>query len=313
MSKINILKAVLFLIPIIIFLGFIEVKLSLIPNSYSLKQKLVNNAAADQILVLGSSHSYYDINPAVWPVPGINLADTSQSLWYDREIVNKYLPEMKNLKLIVLPISYFSLWYDFTTNPDEYFRQFYYFRFMGLMPSVTKTIFDIRNFSLIALYQPDTVRSLISHNFTADFTDNINSTGSYRASFTRYADINDSAGYQRIRFHELLMSDTWYAKNTEYVKNIISLCQKRHIPVLLIVPPVYKTYSAFASRGKLDEIAKFLQNVTDNKTVFSKSYFTDARFSIEDYFENDHLNAIGADKFSDYLYEEMIRPIITLR
>jgi hypothetical protein len=310
MHKQDIYKVILFLIPLITFLGLIEWNLSRIPNSYTLKDHLSRTPADIQILVLGSSHSYFDINPSVWPIAGINLANTSQSLWYDSQIAENYIPRFKNLKLVIMPISYFSLWYDLSINPDEYFRQFYYFRFMRLLPSRLQTLFDIRNFSLIALYQPSTVWTLAINHFSADFINNINETGSYRAGYTRFADINDIAGKDRVAFHEKLMSDDWFNQNVSYLKNIISLCQKRNIAIMLLTLPVYPTYANFMNPQKINSLNRIINDLTDNKTVYSKNYITDDRFTIDDFFENDHLNTRGADKLSGLIYTELMQPIL---
>jgi hypothetical protein len=289
---------------------FIEWRLSNIPTSYTLKKNLLDQSIDARIIVLGSSHSYFGINPAVWPIKGINLANTSQSLWYDKEIITRYIHNLPNLKLIILPISYFSLWYDLNTNTNEYFRQFYYFRYMHLPASSLYTNLDIRNFSLIALYTPEEVKKYVYQNFNINHSININSNGSYRDPTTRYSDINDSVGYNRVMAHESMMSENNLKINRNSIASILSVAKQNNIKVLFITIPVYHTYSDFLNKDKINFIDHEMKSVSDESTIFWRSYLTDSRFEINDFLENDHLNASGADKFSTLLFSEVIAPII---
>ncbi len=62
-----------------------------------------------EILCLGSSHAYFGINPDFISPPCFNAAHPSQSLKYDFEIVKKYQDKWESLKVIVIPVDYFSL------------------------------------------------------------------------------------------------------------------------------------------------------------------------------------------------------------
>lgn len=87
------LKLILFILPVIIFCVFAEVKLRSIDNDYKYKNEwLGKNASKVKLLTLGSSHTYFGINPEEFSVPAFNLAHVSQDLTFDYFLFEKYLP-----------------------------------------------------------------------------------------------------------------------------------------------------------------------------------------------------------------------------
>jgi hypothetical protein len=303
-------RIALFLLPVVLAVGYLEVRLHAIPTSYAAKDTLAKTSPDTVILALGSSYGFFGLNAGSWPVRGINLANASQSLWYDKEILHKYLPYLPNVKIVVLPLSYFSLWYDLSTNATESFRQFFYFRYMGLLPSKPTTMIDIRNYSLISLYTPPTVFNLIQNNFVLNTTVDMDSDGNNRPAYTLYEDMNYTEAYNKVSMLSGMMSDQWYGPNTGYVREIADICRKRGIALVLVVLPVTDYFTGEADPAKFTETVRFMDGLADQKTVFSKSYLSDTRFTVDDFFDTDHLNAFGADKMSAILYTDVFQPIL---
>ena len=55
-----------------------------VDNPYKFKHEWMSRNAGDvEILVLGSSHTYYGINPALFDSKAFNLANVSQIFHYD--------------------------------------------------------------------------------------------------------------------------------------------------------------------------------------------------------------------------------------
>ncbi|HEX2396054.1 MAG TPA: hypothetical protein VHI78_11965, partial [Bacteroidales bacterium] len=112
-------KVLLLILPFLIILGFIELQLRKIPNSYAKKRQFFENSLGRiNVLVLGSSQSLYDINPDYFNYIGFNLSDVNQSLYYDAEITLKFIDRMPSLKCVVLSVSYFSLWYQISDDEE---------------------------------------------------------------------------------------------------------------------------------------------------------------------------------------------------
>ena len=103
-------KVILISLPILFGAIFMEFLLRNIPNDYLFKkQYLDKNSSEIETLILGSSHSFYGFNPEYFSSNTFNASHISQSLNYDFEILKKYQNQFNNLKTIILPISYFTL------------------------------------------------------------------------------------------------------------------------------------------------------------------------------------------------------------
>lgn len=103
-------KVIIISIPILFGAIIMEFLLRNTPNDYLFKkQYLDRNSSEIETLILGSSHSFYAFNPEYFSNNTFNASHISQSLNYDFEIHKKYQDQFKNLKTIILPISYFTL------------------------------------------------------------------------------------------------------------------------------------------------------------------------------------------------------------
>ncbi|MDE6682021.1 MAG: hypothetical protein K2J87_01180, partial [Muribaculaceae bacterium] len=77
------------------------------PYSYK-AEWLRKNGDKINTLVLGSSHTYYGVNPSILGDSAFNLANISQTPEYDFALLKEFHPYMKNLKRVILPVSYFT-------------------------------------------------------------------------------------------------------------------------------------------------------------------------------------------------------------
>src|SRR5438128_2689811 len=100
----------LFLLPLVVVAISMEVLLRNIPNDYRYKKIFLdNNARSLEVLVLGNSHSFFDIDPRYIKQKCFNAAYYSQSLDYDLALLKKYDNQWDSLKYIVIPVDYFLL------------------------------------------------------------------------------------------------------------------------------------------------------------------------------------------------------------
>jgi hypothetical protein len=98
------------MLPIVLVAFICEVAFRAIPNDYKLKRHYLDkNALQIETLILGSSHALYGINPEYFTTKTFNGSNISQSINYDYQIIKKYEKDLKNLKTLILPLSYFTL------------------------------------------------------------------------------------------------------------------------------------------------------------------------------------------------------------
>ena len=99
-----------FVLPVLLFAIVLEVLLRQIPNDYIFKKEYLDAHSNEiEVLILGSSHSYFGIDPIYFDLETFNGSHIAQFLQYDLKIVKNYENRFTNLKYIVLPISAFTM------------------------------------------------------------------------------------------------------------------------------------------------------------------------------------------------------------
>ena len=307
-----IIYIVLFFLPLVIFLGGLEIGLRNIPNDYAYKNNwLEHNIQNVQILSLGSSHGYLAIRPEYLDMPTFNAAHVSQSIKYDAFIFNKYIDRADSLRLLIWPMSYFSLLGNME-DEGEWWRAKGYCIY-----------YDCPYHSWEIKYH--------SALFCTSYKTSIERVFGY--VFSDYSDLNcDSLGWQvgNVKEHR---TTGWYLNgkeradrhtkdlrlcqdnlrnNTRLVKEVITQCASRNIKVLLLTTPTCYTYYENVNHAQLEIMQNFCDSMAytyDNVSYLNM--FTDSRFTEDDFFDADHLEAEGAIKFTkilnDYISQKELK------
>lgn len=299
-------KLLLFLLPPLVMFGVLEYKLARLPNSYTYKKAQIEKKAADiQVLIVGNSHAYYGISPHEWPISGFNLANVSQSLYYDAQLISRYLASLPNLKLVIIPIEYLSFEYEMKNTRFEW-RMFFYERYWQI-PPLGSSVFDIRHYSLIGIYSPVTVLKFALQRFNVNLTEGITENGWFKSdSLLPFR--SESAALKRIQFHHDNMNKNNISHNSTIIKQLIETLQKRDIGVVLISLPVDISYSSLMLPDKLTIIKQQIDSIAGQYGIKYYDHTNDSRFTLSDFEDYDHLNATGAAKFSKILYQEVVKP-----
>jgi len=305
--KLFIKKFVLFILPLAVLVLYLEVNLAGIPNSYNLKKENFEKQLSDiELLVVGSSHAYFGIDPALFSCKAYNMANVSQSFSYDARILEKYLPEMKRLKVVLVIVSYFSFGGQLADGP-EYWRCYFYDRYFNIPPDEKgqSTFLDLRKYSLIALYGGKDSFKYLLKGFKVNLADHLQPNGWY-ASTIPLGPINDEAGKKRVQILHATTSVDNYDRNFKRLDDLFSLLRRRGIEPVIITTPVYHTCYDNLDPARIRKMEELIQSLCTRYQVHYFNYLTDKRFVIEDYADNDHLNAQGAEKFSKILDKDIL-------
>jgi hypothetical protein len=297
--------AVGFTIPVIIILVFFELGLNEVVNSFNFKRdNLVKKADSIQLLIVGSSQTTFGVNPSYFSVRSFNLANPSQSIYYDTRLVLNNLSKLPQLKCVVLTVSYFSFGYQVIDGPENW-RDFYYRQFWDITYEGIDR-WDLRNYSKMALYKPDTALRYAMRNFNVALASRYSSNGFYkRDTIGNNRRINDSLGRARVRFHDHYFKDDQVERNVNDLKLLLKQLKTHNIKTILITPPVWSSYSRYADSDRLRSNKKIIDDICSSLGCTYLNYFTDDRFVKEDFYDNDHLNYLGAEKFTKMLDKEI--------
>ena len=99
-----------FVLPLLIAAIPVEYMIRQVPNPYKYKYEWMQKNAEDvEILVLGSSHTFYGIRPEFFDGKAFSLANVSQGPKQDLYLLEYWANRYRNLKMVICPIS-FSSW-----------------------------------------------------------------------------------------------------------------------------------------------------------------------------------------------------------
>lgn len=301
-------KILLIALPLLAFLALFEALARTIPTSYSQKYKALSTKKESvEVLVMGSSHANFGIDPQYFGRPGFNIANTSQCLPQDYQLLLKYLPECKNLKLVLVPISYFTLQTDLALSPEAW-RCACYSVYMGVNADASASGWELRNNSALALWEGpiDVLKNLkkIKKLRINEFGYQAPEPNKQRVDEV----INDRTGQERVAYHNQIMNPSVLQLNLAVLGQMAELLKKKNIQMVLLVTPVYQTYARHVAAKNYETMVNGIAAVSKRYGIKSYNYFYDNRFDIGDFLDNDHLNERGAKKFSLILKQEVIDP-----
>jgi hypothetical protein len=309
MSKL-IIKIVLVILPVIALALALEIVARRIPTSYRTKLAYFNQKKNQiEILVMGSSHANFGINPLYFGRPAYNFSNASQCLYQDYKVLLKYLPECKNVKMVIIPISYFSIQSDLAKSPEAW-RCAYYAFYLGVQAGNPISMYDLKDYSALFLWDgPLKVIKGIRNINKMDINEYGYQTPEKSKSNINEI-INDNEGKRRAAYHDKFMSSSLIDLNVSALEGMANELTKRNIQIIFVTTPVFKTYQQHISKANYDVMTRTMDMMSKKYSAKSFNYFYDNRFEINDFLDNDHLNAEGARKFSIILKNEIIDKLI---
>lgn len=269
-----------------------------LPTPYSDKYKLLQNPNYST-LILGSSHTYYGLDPKIFLDPTINAANVSQDLKYDLFLLKTSLQFNKHIEHVIIPLSTFSLTTELESGQESW-RKFNYSIFMGYKePSIANKL-DIRNYSAF-LASPSQIASLMrgifslsSNPIMKDWTPTGFGTGYQEPGTLETLFLTGKSAAERHQKHSEHSSTSM-----ESLMKIAQLCRQHNIKLIIITTPAHYYYRKYINANRLRDIAiqaKSLQSANTN--IRYLDYFNDSRFLDIDFHDADHLSHSGAEKLS---------------
>lgn len=268
-----------------------------IPNDYIYKSNyLTNNSNKISKLFLGSSHTYYGINPDYISGNSFNGSHISQSINLDYEILKKYKNNWDELEYLIMPIDYFTL-FSRMRNGVEYWR--------------------VKNYNLYYDIQLSNKLSENSEVLSINVKSNIQRIGSYyllnitpiTCSKLGYGNINVKSKdlVETGKTAALRHTTKDFSKLNESIKileEIIDWASKNNTEIIFYTTPAYTTYVSNLNSNQLELTMGTITKLVENNT--NCSYFNlleDPDFFASDFSDADHLNQEGAKKLSMKLDE----------
>lgn len=294
--KKNSIRLFVFLLPIFLVWGAVEFFYRSVPNNYTVKYESVNAQKHEiEVLLFGTSHCFYGLNPKYFSRPTFNLSNITQSLYFDTLLFEAYFNQMPNLKQVVFCIEYSNLSKSDNTDEDL-FRKYYYENYMHLDVPIVSA-FDPKKYSLAFTRSLEqTVEVIQRYDNMGSIVDcGKNGWGfNYPKVYRFKPEFNAK---ERAKAHEDGSLD--FSVNQSRLQSMISACKQRNIEVVIVSLPQSKTYINYLNPQKIQKVFKTCETLASkNDNVRYLNLFMDQRFVDEDFFDADHLNDVGAIKCS---------------
>ena len=301
------IKYVLLFSSVILVLGgVLEYMLRQPDNMYKFKKELIETKAEQiETMIIGSSVVNHGLDPSYMAPGTYNLAVSGEWFRFNKLFVERYIDQLTSLKYLIWGQCYHGLWMDDTPEFSE--------------KSVVnhKLYMDIQdkdnwgnNSELISL-RAVAFRKWSTYYIKHQQTMHCDSLGldhSYDACKSNPSWIDDVPGLVMEQTNRMLNDRTHlYEQNLDRIKAVIELCQKKGVQVFLVVPPTYKAFNQQASKEQVKKIEEGFTRLTkEYDHVHYLNYFSDDRFTQEDFYDGNHLNAdIGAVKFAKILSHDL--------
>lgn len=288
----------LFCIPVIIVIIAIEICDRRLPNTYKFKYEwMQQNANEVETLILGSSHSYYGIQPKYLKGKAFNLANPSQLLEQDLFLLKYWSDKYMKLKTVILPISYFSLFAkDLASYRCRYYRIYmdcdlypsYSFSYNFEIAEPKTALFKFRKF-------------IFGISEEVDWFCDKYGNEAFNSISNRMADWNKNDK------RDAASAKTWeyIQKNCRILEDLIKFCKDRDINFVMITTPCWHTYCSYLEKRQLKKMYSIIHELQQKYEFPYFNYLQDNRFIANDFFNGSHLSELGEIKFTKILNEDI--------
>lgn len=272
------------------------------PNAYRIKDNWVQQHAGEvETLVLGSSHAYADLKPDHLGAKAYNLANSNQTPRYDWLLLSRDSARFSSLRTVVYPSSSLLMNYPLEST-SEWYRCIYYQLYNHLERHSVLSRYAWEAASI------QTCCWKVQSYFISGAADRM--CDDY--GWCTYYQVLPSS-LEKLNAHELSSRMDKYAErlpmltaDESYIDQIAQLCERRGWRLLLLGAPVSTPfYSDPRGREHLQRIDDAARKVSARYTcVEYRDYSHDTRFQPDDFFDVDHLNERGAERFSSIVRED---------
>ena len=306
---IKFLRDILLFCLILLFVSaFIEIALLYKTNTYSYKHQYVESHLDDiRVLIMGNSHTLYALIPDSMTKKAFNTAISGRNIFYDVELVKKYLPRMNHLETVVVPLDYFNFYLGREIQNPKYFRfekdmnstqKCMYYKYMGIPAESIWFWSELLNSKL---------KFMSRFWESAAAARECDSLGSQRLRL-----IGRKTGWESVKLPKLI--DKSIKPNQEELKRLYNLyielarvTHQKDVRLLLVSTPMYETYQKDMDScvvKEMHDLAERLCQRFPNTEYYDFSF--DDRFTKDDFNDASHLSETGAIKFT-YIINDIIQ------
>lgn len=293
-------KLLLISLPLIGFLGVLELSVRNIPNDYTLKHwNLIRSGDKIEVLTLGNSHLMYGVNPDLITLKAFNASLPAQTIKIDYHVLKEHAKNLKGLKYIIIPIDYYSF-YAQIDDGNNYQRKFRYNQFMNVDLISPLEYLHIDKW-IITLEKGIRSSLELAKDYYIHGKDQI--TCEKNGYFEALGQIDlEKSGYIHARRHNEYFKFQNWKNNHHFLEKIIHIAKENKWCIIMITPPALPAYTKHLKIKRIKNIQKQGINYTNKyDNILYVDLLEDKYFLVEDFFDDSHLGLKGANKLSSLI------------
>jgi hypothetical protein len=294
----------LFFVPIVLVYVSVEALTLSIPSAYQINQiRIQNEVTKVETLVLGSSQIMSGVNPEWLSSPTLNLASGNQHHDTDFKLLKALLPELKNLKTVVLEVSYSH--FELPHNGKDFWKNSLYLKYYDVNCFERSTYFKDR---LIYLSFPEFFSKMIVNYYIdkkpiADFNKfGYNSADVYGQFQALNYDLKAIESMRSFKINTEEHLNTFQNNTTLFIE-LLDYLQAQDVEVIICTLPMYHSYLEKRNSKILNRrngILDWAENKYKNVHLLDLEEDIN-NYVLKDFWNQSHLSPSGAKKFTNSL------------
>lgn len=271
-----------------------------VPNPYSTKKEAIERYGKDtQTVILGASRSYYGIIADSLPNT-LNLANISQNFEYDYRILEMADSCMPGLRTIVLPLFMSSFFEPPFEEGSSWGLENYYKMYMGI-PKYGDFSYHNLELPYFASYSGK-IKNLLMRKqgpqaspkgFGLDYEQSL---GPEQIA----AQAKGSAARQIFPHDYVDYNVGWFRKIADYAR-------KRNIRLILVGMPLTDVFiKELGDDSQIRLTGEIMDGLQKRYHFEYYDFERDTTFHYEDFYDPDHLDRAGAEKFTKLLRDSVL-------
>ncbi len=287
-------------------------------NSYYLEKYDGAEKAADsiEVLIVGNSHACYAVDPQAFDLYTYNIANVSQSIYFDKRITLSLINQLPQLKYVFISVDYHSLYFS-----SQKFRDFWSYYGNGIkykdksyfLANLSPTIFGYTPKVAISMIKKSIIQKYLYGDNGIDFSieEGVNLNNSIEKGFVSFDGTNESMFNEkeyRNREEEFTSTVLSSKEKDEIINDLegfIAFLIEKNITPILFTSPTYIEYNSFLSKAIIDENKADINKICRKYNIRYWDFSNSKRYNKQDFFNCDHLNKTGAHKFSKSLNDSI--------
>ncbi|MCU4174512.1 D-alanyl-lipoteichoic acid biosynthesis protein DltD [Carboxylicivirga sp. N1Y90] len=298
--KVFLKDCIRFLLIVFVAAILLEITMRMLPNDYKVKKEYLEAHCSEiEVLILGTSQTYYGVDPNYIDAHAYNAAYVSQTLNFDLAILEKYSTSLGSLKTLIVPISYISLFVDLESGKENWrvknYNLYHHLNKSNRIGTNSEVFGNNLFVNMKRLFYFVIGKPLIT---TSDLGWGIDfkSTDGYPLLET---------GISASKRHTI-NDYTLLNQNMEVIKRMHRICQNNNTQLVLISAPTHKHYNDRLNDTQLQLFNNAINTLVLETEVKYYDFRNDERFKDSDFFDAIHLNEKGAKKLTELLNDTVL-------